>query len=124
LRHSVQQQSRRRATTSGFAFVPKPCRPTQHRLGCRTGGIPPTHGPTLRAYRWAMPSSVGDPTPKTKRCEYGRAFESRTRIDNVMCRYLTLRLAADCLPRLLSISYSMVCPSLSERSPARSTAEI
>src|SRR5262249_45941622 len=39
-------------------------------------------------------------------------------------RYLTLRLVADSLPRLLSISYSMVCPSLSERSPARSTAEM
>jgi hypothetical protein len=47
--------------------------------------------------------------------------------DSAICsarRYLTLRLAADSLPRLLSISYSMVCPSLSERSPARSTAEM
>src|SRR3974377_510469 len=41
-----------------------------------------------------------------------------------ICRYLTLRLAADCLPRSLSISYSMVCPSLRQRRPARSTAEM
>ena len=46
------------------------------------------------------------------------------RTDNTNRAYLTLRLVADSLPRLLSISYSTVCPSLSERSPARSTAEM
>jgi signal transduction histidine kinase len=39
-------------------------------------------------------------------------------------RHLTLRLTADSFPRLLSISYSMLCPSRSVCSPARSTAEM
>src|SRR6516164_232749 len=38
--------------------------------------------------------------------------------------HLTLRLTADSFPRLLSISYSTVCPSFSELRPARSTAEM
>src|SRR4029453_2753592 len=36
--------------------------------------------------------------------------------------YLTFRFIADSLPRLLSISYSTTCPSLSAPRPARSTA--
>src|SRR6516225_8811150 len=52
------------------------------------------------------------------------AFDPKRTFDHCVCRYLTLRLVADSLPRLLSISYSTVCPSLSERSPARSTAEM
>jgi transposase len=35
-----------------------------------------------------------------------------------------LRLTAESFPRLLSISYSMVCPSFNELRPARSTAEM
>src|SRR5262245_40409272 len=35
-----------------------------------------------------------------------------------------LRFSADCLPRLLTTSYSIVWPSLRELKPARSTAEI
>src|SRR5689334_5953021 len=38
--------------------------------------------------------------------------------------HLTLRLTADSFPRLLSISYSTVCPSFSDLRPARSTAEM
>jgi len=38
--------------------------------------------------------------------------------------HLILRLTADSFPRLLSISYSTVCPSFSELRPARSTAEM
>src|SRR5215472_10891892 len=53
--------------------------------------------------------SAGRQTPATDNCEI---------------RYLTLRFAADSLPRLFSISYSTVCPSLSVRNPARSTAEM
>src|ERR1700732_1490603 len=36
----------------------------------------------------------------------------------------TLRFSADALPRLVTSSYSTVCPSLSVLRPARSTAEI
>jgi hypothetical protein len=39
-------------------------------------------------------------------------------------RHLILSLTADSFPRLASISYSTVCPSLSELRPACSTAEI
>src|SRR5215471_18962932 len=38
--------------------------------------------------------------------------------------HLILRLTADSSPRLLSISYSTVCPSFSDLRPARSTAEM
>jgi hypothetical protein len=38
--------------------------------------------------------------------------------------YLALRFTAEDFPRLSSISNSICCPSLSELSPARSTAEM
>src|SRR5271170_839132 len=49
----------------------------------------------------------------------GKLGRSRRRIG-----HLTLSLTAASLPRLLSISYSMVCPSLRELRPACSTAEM
>src|SRR5438270_176941 len=53
---------------------------------------------------------------------HAAASSAAGRVDKI--GHLTLSFTADSFPRLLSISYSTVCPSLSELRPACSTAEM
>jgi glutathione S-transferase len=62
---------------------------------------------------------------KTTTPGHGRGLRELTRWpEGLPDRQDTLRFSADVLPRLVTSSYSTVCPSLSVESPARSTAEI